>query len=57
MIYIDGEEDLVVLPLIQNLPVHSLVLYGQPDAGVVLCEITQDIRERANKFISYFVRI
>jgi cytidyltransferase-like protein len=44
-VFIEGEEDLVVLPMIMILPLESLVLYGQPKEGVVVVEITEERKE------------
>ncbi|RLI88562.1 MAG: DUF359 domain-containing protein [Candidatus Altiarchaeales archaeon] len=35
-IKVDGEEDLITLVVIDLAPLNSLVLYGQPDEGVVV---------------------
>lgn len=56
MILVDGEEDLAVLPLITLLPNDALVLYGQPNEGVVVCEVTAELRRRAEELLSCFVR-
>lgn len=39
-IFVDGEEDLAVIPACEYAPVGSLVLYGQPKEGVVAVEVT-----------------
>jgi uncharacterized protein (UPF0218 family) len=55
MILVDGEEDLAVLPLIRRLPGEVLVLYGQPNEGVVICEVTPELQRRVAELLSYFV--
>ncbi|MBN2111370.1 MAG: GTP-dependent dephospho-CoA kinase family protein [Methanosarcinaceae archaeon] len=54
-IFVRGEEDLAALPAILMAPHGSVVLYGQPDRGVVLVQITQskkeEIRDLLNKII------
>ncbi|BCU67246.1 hypothetical protein HS7_06830 [Sulfolobales archaeon HS-7] len=40
-IYVDGEEDMLVIPLVIFGSENSLVLYGQPFVGTVLLEINQ----------------
>ncbi len=40
-ILVDGEEDLLTLPAILFSPVGSLVMYGQPQEGVVVVEVTR----------------
>lgn len=42
MIFVDGEEDLSVIPLVCILPEGSLIIYGQPDEGVVALRVTYD---------------
>jgi len=45
-IIVDGEEDLAVIPVIILAPISSIVLYGQPDEGVVLVRIDKDLKGR-----------
>lgn len=40
-IVVDGEEDLASLPAIAFAPTGSVVLYGQPDQGMVFVEVTE----------------
>jgi len=46
-IIVNGEEDLLVLPVIVYAPDHSVVLYGQPNEGLVIVPITAEIRNKA----------
>jgi len=48
IIVVNGEEDLAVLPCVILAPPGSLVLYGQPGEGVVICEVDQ-IRDKTIK--------
>ena len=57
LILVDGEEDLAVLPLISILPDSAVILYGQPDEGVVFCEVTESLRKKAAEILSCFVRV
>nr|WP_319539788.1 GTP-dependent dephospho-CoA kinase family protein [uncultured Methanospirillum sp.] len=54
VIQVAGEEDLAVLPLALASPNGSLILYGQPGEGVVVLEISPDIREQAGIFLEKF---
>jgi len=45
LILVDGEEDLAVLPCILTAPSGSLVLYGQPGEGLVVCEVDKVINK------------
>lgn len=47
-ICVDGEEDLATLPVIALADVGSLVLYGQPDEGLVCVKVTEDKKEEMN---------
>ncbi|MDD2614010.1 MAG: GTP-dependent dephospho-CoA kinase family protein [Methanosarcina sp.] len=55
-IFVRGEEDLATLPVILLAPLGSVVLYGQPDEGVVFVKITEEkkgeIRTLFEKLIS-----
>lgn len=41
-IQVDGEEDLAVVPAVLAAPSGASVVYGQPDAGMVLVDIDAD---------------
>jgi pantetheine-phosphate adenylyltransferase len=41
---VEGEEDLLALPLVLSLPLGSLLYYGQPHEGIVELEITEHIK-------------
>lgn len=56
---VDGEEDLLVIPLILVLPVGFFILYGQPKInqqkeGVVVLEITEQLKEKTFQLLSQF---
>lgn len=55
-IFVRGEEDLATLPVILLAPLGSVVLYGQPDEGVVFVKVTEEkkweIRTLFEKLIS-----
>jgi uncharacterized protein (UPF0218 family) len=46
-IVVDGEEDLLTLPIVKLAPIGTLVVYGQPYAGIVLVKITRAIKHEA----------
>ena len=48
---VNGEEDLLVLPVCIHAPNNSVVLYGQPNKGLVLVEITTEIRNKAQTLL------
>ena len=49
---VDGEEDLLVLPVCLFAPENSVVMYGQPNEGLVIIEITDEIREKVQKIVN-----
>ena len=46
-----GEEDLLVIPVCIHAPEHSVVLYGQPNEGLVIVPITPEIRNKAQRLL------
>ena len=48
---VNGEEDLLVLPVCIHAPENSIVLYGQPNEGLVLVKITPEIRNKAQSLL------
>jgi uncharacterized protein (UPF0218 family) len=56
-IRIEGEEDLLVLPLGLELPDGSIIVYGQPNEGVVLIEVDTSSKEKLHDIISKMDRI
>lgn len=48
-IVIDGEEDLLTLTILAYYPEHTIVLYGQPDQGLVIVGAMGDARDLARK--------
>ncbi len=49
---VNGEEDLLVLPVCIHAPENSVVLYGQPNQGLVLVQITTEIRNKAQTLLN-----
>lgn len=52
-IVVKGEEDLAVLPCLLIAPVDAVILYGQPNEGLVLVNVS-DCLNRATQLMSYF---
>ena len=48
---VNGEEDLLVLPACIYGPKNSVILYGQPNKGLVLVQITTEIRNKAQTLL------
>ena len=50
-IVVDGEEDLLVVPVCISAPENSFVMYGQPGEGLVIVQITPEIRAKVQKIL------
>ena len=50
-ITVDGEEDLLVLPVCMYAPEGSVVMYGQPNEGLVIVHIMPDIQAKVQKIL------
>ena len=48
-ILVNGEEDLLVLPVCLYAPENAVVLYGQPNEGLVIVKITPEIKDKAQR--------
>jgi hypothetical protein len=51
VIFVEGEEDLAVLPAIIEAEWDSIVLYGQPDEGIVLVRVDAEKKFDAGTII------
>lgn len=51
-IVVNGEEDLLVLPACVHAPQNAVVLYGQPNEGLVIVKVTQEIRNKTQKLLN-----
>jgi uncharacterized protein (UPF0218 family) len=50
-IMVNGEEDLLVIPVCIYAPENSVVMYGQPNEGLVIVEVTPEIRNKTQKLM------
>jgi hypothetical protein len=50
-ITVDGEEDLLVIPACIFAPENSVVMYGQPNEGLVLIHVTPEIQAKVQKIL------
>ncbi|MGB6531565.1 MAG: GTP-dependent dephospho-CoA kinase family protein [Candidatus Nitrosopolaris sp.] len=46
-VIVDGEEDLLTLPILVLVPLGSVVLYGQPFKGIVIVNVDSKTRKTA----------
>ena len=51
VLFIDGEEDLLVLPAVIESPEGAFIIYGQPHEGVVLIKVTANVKFKFRKLI------
>jgi uncharacterized protein (UPF0218 family) len=51
-VIVEGEEDLLVLPLVSLTPIGSLIIYGQPEEGMVVVEVTEEMKGWTEDFLS-----
>lgn len=52
LLEVNGEEDLLALPCILNSNIGDIVLYGQPDEGIIFIEITKNKKEEIKKLVN-----
>lgn len=50
-IHVEGEEDLCALAAIHLSPLNFIVVYGQPDEGLVVVKVDKEIKEKVGKFL------
>lgn len=48
---VNGEEDLLVIPVCIYAPENSVVMYGQPNEGLVIVQITPEIRNKTQRLL------
>ena len=51
-VVVEGEEDLLVLPLMAIMPCSSIIVYGQPHEGMVVVTVTEERRAWAKDFMN-----
>lgn len=51
-IIVKGEEDLLVLPVALHAPDNSVIMYGQPNEGLVIVTVTEEIRNKTSKIMN-----
>jgi uncharacterized protein (UPF0218 family) len=56
VVEIDGEEDLLTIVAVLAAPAGSLVVYGQPNEGVVVVRVADDSKARAELILSQMDR-
>jgi len=54
-IVVDGEEDLATLPVILCAPLGSVVVYGQPNEGSVIVNVTPEKKEQIKNLMNKMI--
>ena len=54
IIVVKGEEDLAVLPCLLIAPEDAVILYGQPNEGLVFVNVFEG-KDKATKLMTYFI--
>lgn len=50
-IIVNGEEDLLVIPVCIHAPQNAVVFYGQPNEGLVIVNVTPEIRNKTQNLL------
>ncbi len=50
-IVVDGEEGLLVIPVCIYAPENAIIMYGQPDEGLVVIRLNDDIKKKTKSIL------
>lgn len=53
-VFVQGEEDLLVVPCVLLAPHNSLVVYGYPNKGVCLIKVSPEMKNRFKELLKKF---
>lgn len=56
VVFVEGEEDLLVLPVIMETPDNSFVVYGQPKEGLVIVTATASKKKEVATMMEQMIR-
>lgn len=54
-ILVEGEEDLLTVVATILAPINSIVVYGQPDEGIVVIKVTREAKERMYEILNKMI--
>ncbi len=57
LVIVEGEEDLLAIPVFLNTPLGTKLLYGMPSRGVVLTRTDEALRDRVHQLVAQFRRL
>jgi hypothetical protein len=55
-LFVEGEEDLLVIPAVLLAPKNSLVVYGFPKKGICVIKIDRKMKKKIKKLLKFFLR-
>ena len=50
-IIVDGEEDLLVIPVCIYAPENAIIMYGQPNEGLVVVIVTEEVKKKTKSIL------
>lgn len=57
LIEVEGEEDLLAIPCVLHAPIGSVVIYGQPDEGVVAIVVSEGLKAFFRSLLDAFEKV
>jgi uncharacterized protein (UPF0218 family) len=55
-VFVEGEEDLLVIPSVLLAPKNSLVVYGFPKRGICAIKVDQKMKRKIKKLLKLFLK-
>jgi uncharacterized protein (UPF0218 family) len=55
-VFVEGEEDLLVIPTVLLAPKNSLVVYGFPGKGICAIEVNQKMKRKIKNLLKLFLK-
>lgn len=55
-LFVDGEEDLLVIPAVILAPKNSLVVYGFPQKGICAIKVNEKIKKKIKNLLKLFLK-
>ena len=55
-VIIEGEEDLLTLVSVLSAPENSIVVYGQPNKGIVIIKVTKETKEKMYQIVNTMIK-
>jgi uncharacterized protein (UPF0218 family) len=54
-VLVEGEEDLLTIVAALLAPVNSMVVYGQPNEGIVVINVTEEVKKEMREIINKMI--